>query len=125
MNDVRKRLERELDEALAKLRQLGIMPADDEQAVRPDSQSVNDIGDVAQVNERRELEFGTRERLGERISRLDAALQRLDAGHYGICERCGRPIHPARLQALPEAPLCRDCQEEAERMEGPARRASL
>jgi DnaK suppressor protein len=124
MKDVRERLEKDLDAATAMLRQFGITPAD-EQAPRPDSQSVNDIGDVAQVNERRELEFGTRERLAGRISRLSAALQRLDEGHYGICERCGRRIHPARLQALPEAALCRDCQEEVERMAGPVRRASL
>ncbi len=125
MNDARKRLEKDLDVATSMLRHLGITPPEDEQAARPDSPSVNDIGDVAQVNERRELEFGTRERLAERINRLSAALQRLDEGHYGMCERCGQPIQPARLQALPEAELCRDCQEKVERMAGPVRRVTL
>jgi RNA polymerase-binding protein DksA len=124
MNDPRKRLEHDLDAATSMLRHIGITPPEDEQAARPDSQSVNDIGDVAQVNERRELEFGTRERLAERINRLTAALQRLDEGHYGICERCGQPIQPARLRALPEAALCRDCQEGVERIAGPVRRTT-
>ncbi len=125
MKNVRKQLEKELSTAIARLQQLGLTPRDDEQSSRPDSQSVSDIGDVAQVSERRELEFETRDRLAERINRLSAALQRLDEGSYGICERCGQRIHPARLRALPEAPLCRDCQEHVERIAGTARPASL
>lgn len=41
---------------------------------------------------------------------IDRALARLDAGTYGICERCGRPIAPERLEALPFATLCIDDQ---------------
>jgi RNA polymerase-binding transcription factor DksA len=40
---------------------------------------------------------------------LAAAIDRLDAGIYGICEACGRPIAPARLEALPAARRCIDC----------------
>jgi RNA polymerase-binding transcription factor DksA len=40
---------------------------------------------------------------------LAAAIDRLDAGTYGICEACGRPIAPARLEALPAARRCIDC----------------
>ena len=38
-----------------------------------------------------------------------AALARLDAGTYGICERCGGPISPARLAARPAAATCIAC----------------
>jgi RNA polymerase-binding protein DksA len=38
-----------------------------------------------------------------------AALQRIDAGTFGICERCGKDIAPARLEAIPAARLCIDC----------------
>jgi hypothetical protein len=38
------------------------------------------------------------------------ALRRLDQGTYGICERCGQPIDPARLQAAPEVAFCLTCQ---------------
>jgi RNA polymerase-binding transcription factor DksA len=40
---------------------------------------------------------------------LDAAEQRLDAGTYGVCEKCGRPISDERLDALPAARRCIDC----------------
>jgi DnaK suppressor protein len=39
----------------------------------------------------------------EHLDEVDAALARLDAGTYGTCERCGRPIDPARLEARPTA----------------------
>jgi DnaK suppressor protein len=44
-----------------------------------------------------------------RLAELDAASARLDAGTYGRCERCGRPIDPARLDARPEARTCVAC----------------
>ncbi len=49
--------------------------------------------------------------------RIEAALERLDAGKYGICERCGKPINPRRLEALPYVTLCVDCQAIVERAE--------
>ncbi len=49
--------------------------------------------------------------------KIEAALERLDAGKYGICERCGQPINPRRLEALPYVTLCVDCQEIVERAE--------
>ena len=44
-----------------------------------------------------------------RLAELDAALARVDAGTYGICERCGRPIAPARLEARVTARTCVSC----------------
>src|SRR5262249_14969272 len=49
--------------------------------------------------------------LRERLHDVDRALERLDAGTYGICERCDRPIARARLEALPFVTFCIDCQE--------------
>lgn len=43
------------------------------------------------------------------VSEIDAALERLDADTYGICERCGRPIAPGRLEARPVARTCIEC----------------
>jgi RNA polymerase-binding transcription factor DksA len=40
---------------------------------------------------------------------LEAALERLDAGTYGTCERCGEAIAPARLEVLPATALCITC----------------
>ena len=49
------------------------------------------------------------------LSYVEAALKRIDAGTYGICENCGRPIQPARLEAMPWLTLCIDCKRLAER----------
>ena len=50
------------------------------------------------------------------IQKIDRALKRIDAGTYGICERCGKPIEKARLKALPYVDLCiKDAQARSRR----------
>ncbi len=46
------------------------------------------------------------------------ALQRMDDGMYGLCQRCGKPINPERLEALPYAAYDIECQAEMERAAG-------
>lgn len=48
------------------------------------------------------------------LAQVEAALARFERGVYGICDRCGGRIDPARLKALPYAPLCMSCQQRAE-----------
>ena len=48
------------------------------------------------------------------LENVVAAIQRLEAGSYGVCTVCGEPIEPARLHALPEAAECVDCVRFAE-----------
>lgn len=43
------------------------------------------------------------------LTEIEAAIHRLDAGTYGICERCGRPIARARLEARPGSATCIEC----------------
>ena len=45
-----------------------------------------------------------------RVAEIDAALARVEAGTYGLCEACGKPIPHARLEVLPEATLCVSCK---------------
>lgn len=54
----------------------------------------------------------------DRLRQLDEALARYDAGTYGICERCGREIDIARLEAIPYTPLCLSCAETRDYMAG-------
>lgn len=45
----------------------------------------------------------------EELRKIDAALQRIEDGSYGICPKCGETISDERLIAVPEAALCRTC----------------
>ena len=45
-----------------------------------------------------------------RVAEIDAALARVEAGTYGLCEACGKPIPRARLEVVPEATLCVSCK---------------
>lgn len=49
------------------------------------------------------------------LDEVNAALGRLEAGTYGVCERCSRPIPLARLRAMPSARYCVECQAIEER----------
>lgn len=48
------------------------------------------------------------------LEQIDDAVRRIDGGTYGGCERCGQPIEPERLEALPYATLCMDCKRRDE-----------
>ena len=60
-------------------------------------------------------DLALRDRAEQQLALVDAALARLDAGTFGACLRCGRPIAPARLEALPWAAHCIDCQRLVDR----------
>lgn len=60
--------------------------------------------------------------LERKLESVKAALRAIEKGKYGICERCGLPIDPARLEVRPDATLCLNCQREVERI---AKKAAL
>jgi DnaK suppressor protein len=63
----------------------------------------------------RERDLSILEQVEGELAEVAEALERLEIGTYGRCEACGRPIEDARLEARPEARLCRADQEAAER----------
>jgi RNA polymerase-binding protein DksA len=71
----------------------------------------------------RAKELAILDRTDRQLVDVDRALERLDAGTYGTCELCGRPIGATRLRARPAARLCLPDQELAEE-EGAAARSS-
>lgn len=60
-------------------------------------------------------DLALRDRDQQHLAAIDDALARLDAGTYGTCTSCGKPVAPERLEALPSAALCIDCQRQARR----------
>ena len=64
----------------------------------------------------RERDLSLGNNIRDLLEKVVAALKRMDAGTYGECERCGRPIDKARLKALPYAVLCIDCKKAEERV---------
>jgi DnaK suppressor protein len=58
---------------------------------------------------------------GRLLYNVDEALRRLYRNEYGICQACGKEIGKARLEAIPEASLCVDCQEKQEKETNVAR----
>jgi RNA polymerase-binding transcription factor len=117
MDGIRKRLEQDLRVVIGRLRQVGGAAAlDDLLGSTGEHWAYADEVDEIQASERREIGFATRELLVERVNRITAALERLDAGEYGQCAECGEGIAPARLRALPEVTTCVRCQDRLERL---------
>jgi RNA polymerase-binding protein DksA len=116
MDEIKKRLERELHTTVDRIRRLGggVLFEEFPGAVG-DSSALADEVDVVQVNEDREMSFATRSMLVERANKLSEALERLRGGDYGICQECGEEIAPARLRAMPEVTTCVRCQDRLER----------
>ena len=76
-----------------------------------------DLTDRASLETDRSLELRTRDRERKLISKIDAALRRIDEGSYGFCEETMEPISLQRLEARPIATLSIEAQERHERLE--------
>ncbi|MFI8087556.1 TraR/DksA family transcriptional regulator [Streptomyces sp. NPDC086080] len=75
----------------------------------------DDDADTGTKNITREHELSLAANAREMLSQFERALQRLDAGTYGLCENCGNAIGKARMQAFPRATLCVECKQKQER----------
>lgn len=75
----------------------------------------DDQADTGTKNITREHEMALAANAREMLEQTERALDRLDAGTYGLCENCGNPIGKARMQAFPRATLCVECKQKTER----------
>ncbi|WP_234312260.1 TraR/DksA C4-type zinc finger protein [Streptomyces griseus] len=75
----------------------------------------DDQADTGTKNITREHELALAANAREMLEQTEHALERLDAGTYGLCEVCGRPIGKARMQAFPRATLCVEDKQKQER----------
>ncbi len=100
------RLEQQHEELKAEL-------ASAEEAARPVDLGLP-IGRISRMDamQDQQIALARTKRIQGRIRAVTAALARIMAGRFGVCPRCDDDIEIARLNARPELPLCRDCQEE-------------
>jgi len=102
------RLKKEKAELLEKLEQLRTLgqPSAERKEGSPFGKREEGADEASELEKRLALE----ERLGESLNEVEHALQKYEAGTYGLCDSCGQPIEKARLEAIPQASLCLNCK---------------
>lgn len=105
-NPMKKKLEIQLQESLKELEQL-------DQRLQQKADYGPGKGDPAIYEW--ELTLALRQQAQNKVETIRQALQRVAEGRYGICERCGAPIDPERLEAVPLATLCIRCAQSSRR----------
>ena len=83
----------------------------------PEDDSIKDLGDQASSAYNREFQFELGNGDRRLLKEVTSALQKLEDGNFGACERCGETIAEKRLEALPFARYCIDCQRAVEEEE--------
>ncbi|MBM1814598.1 RNA polymerase-binding protein DksA [Sulfitobacter pseudonitzschiae] len=81
------------------------------------TRNIPDVADRASEETDRALELRTRDRQRKLVSKIDAALRRIEEGEYGYCSVTGEPISLKRLDARPIATMSLEAQERHERRE--------
>jgi DnaK suppressor protein len=85
--------------------------------MKDQTRNIPDVADRASEETDRSLELRTRDRQRKLVTKIDAALRRIDQGEYGYCEITGEPISLKRLDARPIATMSLEAQERHERRE--------
>lgn len=105
---IRSRLESEQKRLTHELEQLkaSARPTDVRREGSPFGKREEEATEAAALETRLELE----KRTIDQLAAIEHALNKFKEGTYGLCDRCGQPIDPARLEALPQANLCLSCK---------------
>ena len=101
-------LKKEKTELLEKLEQLRVLgqPSAERKEGSPFGKREEEADEASELEKRLVLE----ERLGASLNEVEHALQKYEAGTYGLCDSCGQTIERARLEAIPQASLCLNCK---------------
>ncbi|MFC2005370.1 TraR/DksA family transcriptional regulator [Chloroflexota bacterium] len=108
IKQLRSRLESEQKRLLVELEQLkdDAQPAEVRREGSPFGKREEEATESFELEKRLALEKQIRDHLTE----VEHALQKFEKGTYGLCDSCGQPIAPDRLEALPQASLCVNCK---------------
>ncbi|MHC1578309.1 MAG: TraR/DksA family transcriptional regulator [Dehalococcoidia bacterium] len=103
------RLKREKAELLEKIEQSRALgqPSVERKEGSPFGKREEGADEASELEKRLAL----RQRLEESLKEVEHALEKYEAGTYGLCDSCGQPIEQARLEAMPQASLCLKCKE--------------
>jgi RNA polymerase-binding protein DksA len=106
--ELRTRLESEQKRLKIELEQLqaSARPAEERREGSPFGKREEEATESFELEKRLALEKQIRDQLAE----VEHALSKFEKGTYGLCDDCGQPIAPARLEALPHASLCVNCK---------------
>jgi len=99
---IRSLLETERDELRAQLGELTAAPRDPMAAVSFGKR----VGEGTSQAVERITQVDAAKKLDAKLRDVERALEKLDDGTYGVCDVCGEPIAPERLEAIPGSPLC-------------------
>jgi RNA polymerase-binding transcription factor DksA len=114
---VRERLENERSDYERQLKELENDSFNESQSeISGDAGLNEDFADAGTATFDRERDLSIRNNVLDLIDQVTRALERIDEGTYGTCERCGRPIDAARIKAFPRVLLCLDCKRREERI---------
>ena len=107
-NLLRARLESEHKRLTEELKQLtaNIRPAEERREGSPFGKREEEATESLELEKRLALE----KQIAGHLTEVEHALHKFDEGTYGLCDACGQPIDPARLEALPQANLCLSCK---------------
>jgi len=105
---LRSRLENERKHLIEQLNQLeaSVRPADERREGSPFGKREEEATETQELEKRLALE----KRIKDQLAGVEHALHKFEEGTYGLCDGCGQPIDPARLEALPQANLCMSCK---------------
>lgn len=84
-------------------------------SIPPVEAARGDEADLAATAQAKEQSLWLANDQKQRLAQIEQALARIESGKYGICDVCGQPIAPARMEAMPHATLCIECQSKSER----------
>ena len=115
-NPLRWRLETERKRLIEELERLktNVCAADERRKGSPYSNEDEAATESSELEKRLALDKRIRDQLAE----VEHALHKFEQGTYGLCDACGQPIDPARLEALPQANLCLSCKSLQAKAEG-------
>jgi len=115
IGEFRKRLEGERAQLVASLERMDTRGDELVDAGAEEGDFDDAASDAATETLDRGTDMALEENLRALLEEVDWALEKLEKGTYGICDNCGSPIKAARLERLPYAAMCVECQERMER----------